>query len=43
LADSLTDSAMLHPLKRSENYPSKMAKAKSLKARKRLLMLISPI
>ena len=34
------DSAMLHPLKWSENHSSKLTRAESMKARKRFLMIM---
>ena len=39
----ITDSAMLHPLKRSGNHSSKLTRAESLKARKRFLMVTTPV
>jgi len=39
----ISDSAMLHPLKRSENHSSKLIRAESLKARKWFLMVITPV
>jgi len=38
----ISDSTMLHPLKRSGNHPSKLTTAESLKAHKCLLMVITP-
>jgi len=36
----ISDSAVLHPFKRSGNHSSKLTRAESLKARKRFLMVI---
>jgi len=39
----ISDSAMLHPLKPSRNHSSKLTGAAFMKARKRFLMVITPV